>query len=74
MNIVVVIPTYNEKENIEKILEVLENEVFPKIKDHKMLILVADDKSPDGTAEIVKSVQKKWKNIELISGNKDGIS
>lgn len=71
--IVVIIPTYNEKENIGNLLEILEKEVFPKIKNHNMEILVADDKSPDGTAEIVQKVQKNWKNIELISGDKEGL-
>jgi dolichol-phosphate mannosyltransferase len=72
-NIVVIIPTYNEKENIEEMLNVLEKDVFPHIKNHEIKILVADDKSPDGTAEIVKASQKKLKNIELIEGNKEGL-
>lgn len=73
MKIVVILPTYNEKVNIEKMLPVLEDEVFPKIKNHSMQILVADDHSPDGTADVVKSLQKKWKNIHLLMGNKDGL-
>jgi dolichol-phosphate mannosyltransferase len=73
MNIVIVIPTYNEKENIGNLITVLENEVFPKIKNHKMFILVADDKSPDGTADLVKKLSQKWKNIALSSGDKKGL-
>ncbi len=73
MKIVVIIPTYNEKVNMEKMLPVLLSEVFPHIKHHQMYILVADDKSPDGTAEIVKSNMKKHKNIELMLGEKKGL-
>lgn len=45
---IVIIPTYNEKENIEKIVRV----VFAL--DKSFHILVIDDGSPDGTADIVK--------------------
>lgn len=45
----VIIPTYNEKENIEAIIRA----VF-SLKEHKFDILVIDDGSPDGTAAIVK--------------------
>ena len=51
---VVIIPTYNEKENIENII----NAVFalPVMFD----VLIIDDNSPDGTAAIVERVQKQW--------------
>lgn len=50
----VIIPTYNEKENIEKMI----NSIFslPVMYD----ILIVDDGSPDGTASIVKSLQSSW--------------
>lgn len=47
----VIIPTYNEKENIENIIRT----VFTLYKDFH--ILVIDDGSPDGTAQIVKNLQ-----------------
>lgn len=50
---IVIIPTYNEKENIENII----NAVL-SLK-HQFDILVIDDNSPDGTADIVKSVITK---------------
>ncbi|MBP5692282.1 MAG: polyprenol monophosphomannose synthase [Bacteroidales bacterium] len=50
----VVIPTYNEKENIEKITR----KVFSLEGDFH--ILVVDDGSPDGTADIVKSLQAEF--------------
>ena len=51
---IVIIPTYNEKENIERIIR----KVFSL--DGGFEILIIDDGSPDGTAAIVKSLQKKF--------------
>ncbi len=73
MKAVVIIPTYNEKGNIERIIEVLEEEVFPKIKNYDMAVLVADDSSPDGTSDIVKDLMKKYKSLDLIIGKKEGL-
>ncbi len=73
MKIVIISPTYNEKANIEKMIPVLEEEIFPMIKHHDMQILIADDKSPDGTAEVIKEYQKKYKNLHLITGEKQGL-
>lgn len=73
MKIVVIIPTYNEYINIERLIPLLENEIFPKIKNHDMYILVADDQSPDKTSELVESFMKKWENIELLEGSKEGL-
>lgn len=53
---IVIIPTYNEKENIEKIIRV----VFSLKKDFDILII--DDGSPDGTGSIVKSLQTEFSN------------
>ncbi|HSD98996.1 MAG TPA: glycosyltransferase family 2 protein [Patescibacteria group bacterium] len=73
MKIVVVPATYNEKDNIEKFIPLVEEEVFPKIKNHDMQILVADDESPDGTGEAVTKLMKKYKNLHLNSGPKKGL-
>ena len=50
----VLIPTYNEKENIERIIRTVFG--LPKV----FHILIIDDGSPDGTAAIVKSLQKEF--------------
>ncbi|HTN21607.1 MAG TPA: polyprenol monophosphomannose synthase [Pelobium sp.] len=50
----VIIPTYNEKENIEKIIR----KVFSL--HHSFHILIIDDGSPDGTADIVKRLQGEY--------------
>ena len=52
----IIIPTYNEKENIEKIIQ----KVFSLEKSFH--ILIVDDGSPDGTATIVKKIQSEFPN------------
>ena len=52
----VIIPTYNEKENIEAIIRAVFMQ--PKAFD----ILIVDDNSPDGTAEIVKNLMNEFPN------------
>jgi len=73
MKIVIIIPTYNEKSNIEKMIPVLEEKIIPKIPNHKISILIVDDNSPDGTAAVVKEFMKKWHSIALLSGEKKGL-
>lgn len=72
-NVVIINPTYNERDNIGPLIETLETEIFPKIKDYNMSILVADDKSPDGTGDIVRALMKKYKNLHIIEGEKKGL-
>jgi dolichol-phosphate mannosyltransferase len=55
----VVIPTYNEKDNIESILRY----VFNLGKGYH--ILVVDDSSPDGTGDIVKNLQHEFPALHL---------
>jgi len=55
----VIIPTYNEKENIEKIIR----KVFSL--DFFFEILIIDDGSPDGTAEIVIQLQQEYPALHL---------
>ncbi|MFM6924408.1 MAG: polyprenol monophosphomannose synthase [Ferruginibacter sp.] len=54
MEKLVIIPTYNEKENIEKIIGVVMN---LQLGFH---VLIIDDDSPDGTAEIIKSLMPRY--------------
>ncbi len=57
---VVIIPTYNEISNIQKMLETL-NSLHPTLN-----VLIIDDGSPDGTAEIIKNFQKTKSNLYLL--------
>lgn len=66
MKIVIIMPTYNERENIERMVDVLINEEFPKITKHDMHLLIVDGNSPDGTGEYVKRVEKKYANLHLL--------
>ena len=50
----VIIPTYNEKENIEKMIRTVHS--LPK----EFHVLIVDDGSPDGTADIVKTLQTEF--------------
>ncbi len=63
--IVIAMPTFNEAENIGRMIDILVKEVFPKVKNHQMMLLVFDDTSPDGTWKIVQEKQKKYKNVYL---------
>ena len=65
MKVVVVIPTYNERENISKMIDALALE-FPKIQNHKMELLVVDDTSPDKTYEVVQEKTKKYSWVHLL--------
>ena len=62
--ILVFTATFNEKENIHKLINKI-------IKFNPQVhILVVDDNSPDGTVHIIKKLQKKFKNLYLISRKK----
>jgi dolichol-phosphate mannosyltransferase len=51
---IVIIPTYNEKENIENIIRAVLS------KEKTFHVLIIDDGSPDGTADIVKNLQQEY--------------
>ena len=50
----VVLPTYNEAENIESITKAI-FAMQSNIPTHQLYVIVVDDNSPDGTQEIVKT-------------------
>jgi len=56
-----ILPTYCEAANIRKLIEEIEN------LNLNITILVIDDSSPDGTANIVRNLQKKYGNILLFT-------
>tara|TARA_R110001632_G_scaffold140060_1_gene255984 strand:- start:91351 stop:92067 length:717 start_codon:yes stop_codon:yes gene_type:complete len=60
----VIIPTYNEKENIEAIIET----VFKQKK--RFHVLVVDDNSPDGTANIVEDLMTRYPKSLFIEKRK----
>src|SRR3989344_5690650 len=60
MKNIVVLPTYNEKENITELIHA----IFKAVPD--IFVLVADDNSPDGTAQAVKELQKSYPHLSLL--------
>jgi len=61
MKTLIVIPTYNERENIAALIPA----VFEATPDVE--ILVVDDNSPDGTGEVVRSLQGRFPHVHLLS-------
>lgn len=72
MNVVVLLPTYNERENVLIVLDKL-REAVRKIKQYQFSYLVIDDMSPDGTKDLVISYQKKHSDVFLMLGEKEGL-
>lgn len=79
---VLVIPTYNEADNIGRMIEYLNTKTFVDIKNKKgnlnqdwqMKILVVDGNSPDGTGKVVEKESKEYPNTYLYTEtSKDGI-
>lgn len=69
---VVVLPTYNESKNISEVIE----RIFKATEDvsnWSLDVLVVDSSSPDNTAQIVKDLQKKYKNLHLLETSKEGL-
>jgi len=62
MKLSIIVPTYNEKENIERFIPKLENTLSKK----NFEVLIMDDSSTDGTIEAAKKLCKKYKNLNII--------
>jgi dolichol-phosphate mannosyltransferase len=61
MKIAVVIPTYKEKENVQQMIgEIL------RLGIAELEIIIVDDNSPDGTAEVVRKIQETERGLHLI--------
>lgn len=66
----IILPTYNECENIENIIE----DILNNLRD-PLEIIVVDDNSPDGTWKIVEEMSRTDKNIKLLRRlNKKGLA
>jgi len=69
---VVILPTYNERDNIGLLIDKVEQE-FGQIKNYSMQVLVVDDNSPDGTQKVVRKKQQEFSNVSLLTGKKEGL-
>lgn len=61
MNTAIIIPTYNEKDNISELLKRIKS----ALNGHKYSIIFVDDNSNDGTSELIEKYKKENKNIYL---------
>ncbi|MFS8158757.1 MAG: glycosyltransferase [Candidatus Roizmanbacteria bacterium] len=69
---VIVLPAYNERENIKTLVPAIV-EIAKSISNWDIAILVADDSSPDKTAEEVERLKKIYASVHLITGQKEGL-
>ena len=70
--VVVVMPAWNEAENIKEMIEELVKKYFPRI-DADMQLLVVDNHSTDGTTDIVENASKIHKNVHILQQDKPGL-
>ena len=71
-NACIVLPTYNEAENISVIIpQIFEQQ--SQIQSHRLIVIVVGDRSPDGTGKIVKSLQKNYSNLHLLEDKDNGL-
>ena len=68
----IVLPTYNERTNLQVVLPRI-FEQAPRIPTHDLHVLVVDDNSPDGTANLVREAMPANPNLHLLTGDKRGI-
>jgi dolichol-phosphate mannosyltransferase len=66
---IVIIPTYNEKDNIVHTVEAL-SLIIKSQKNWSVEVLVVDDSSPDGTTAVVQKLQKKFSFLHLLVNKK----
>jgi dolichol-phosphate mannosyltransferase len=71
MRVVIVLPTYNERDNIGPMLEALLAQA--RAIAGELHVLVVDDESPDGTGDVVRTVQRDHANVHLSQGAKAGL-
>jgi dolichol-phosphate mannosyltransferase len=71
MRIVLIIPTFNERGNIGRLIDELQA-MFLSLP-HETQILVVDDNSPDGTMDVVREYQSTWPNLHALQGQKRGL-
>jgi dolichol-phosphate mannosyltransferase len=71
LSVVLIIPTYNERINVGRLIDRLQD-TFASLP-HEMQILVVDDHSPDGTADAVREQRRRTSNVHLLEGQKHGL-
>ncbi len=70
--VVVIAPTFNEKGNVEKLVEQIFNQT-KNVPNWEIHLLIVDSYSKDGTAEIVKKLQNRYHHLHLLETEKEGL-
>jgi len=64
--ICIILPTYNEKDNLQRLIAAIQD----VLRSHELavsaIILVVDDNSPDGTGHLAEELAKKYGNIQVL--------
>ena len=68
----IVLPTYNEAENVKLIIPAI-FEQAARIPTHELHVVVVDDNSPDGTAAVVRDFISAFPRLHLLTGQKKGL-
>lgn len=75
--VVIIMPTYKERENIDKMIPELFEDHFPNIDADMHLLIVndlpSDGKPDDGTGDVVKKYMKKYKKLHVLEAPKQGL-
>lgn len=71
--VAVILPTYNEEENIAEIIRLVLDQQKNVSKDYRLVVVVSDSHSPDKTGQVVKDLGKKDKRITYLDVKKRGI-
>ena len=70
-NVVIIVPTYNEADNIKKLVLAL-LPIFKSLTAYNLQLLFVDDSSPDGTAAVVRDLMFKYKWIHILMNKRKG--
>lgn len=71
--IVIVMPAFNEAENLKLMIPELFDRYFPQIRNADMHLLIVDDYSPDKSGELVQDLMKKYQNLHILQKQKEGL-
>lgn len=70
----IIIPTYNEQENIGYLIDTICREIFPTIEEWVCILIIVDGASSDDTARIVREKREEYPNVDLlVEEKKEGI-
>ena len=63
LDLSIIVPTFNERDNIKTLIKLLHNAIAQQIKWE---VIFVDDNSPDGTYQYVQTLAKDWDNVRIL--------